>query len=152
MSANDPYRTSAVAQRAHPRRKCGARFDGRPILGNPCDSGAFLSHPLYPRAFASLILASPASLTTRAFSLAPMSTAVEYLFATNLHIADRAARKRGWHAHGRSGWIKPDGNEVHFICFPEQVTVIPSDTMIYVVGSLPPTLERLSRKWTLIRA
>src|SRR5262245_36285135 len=95
-------------------------------------------------------LASPASFTTRAFSLAPMSTAVEYLFATNLHIADRAARKRGWHAHGRSGWIKPDGNEVHFLCFPEQVAAIPRDTMIYVVGTLPPRLERLSRKWTLI--
>jgi hypothetical protein len=82
--------------------------------------------------------------------LAPMSTAVEYLFATNLHIADRAARKRGWHAHGPSGWIKPDGNEVHFLCFPEQVAAIPRDTMIYVVGSLPPQLERLGRKWTLI--
>jgi len=91
-----------------------------------------------------------AFFTTRAFSLAPMSTAVEYLFATNLHIADRAARKRGWRAHGRSGWIKPDGNEVHFLCFPEQVAAIPRDTMIYVVGNLPPQLERLSRKWTLI--
>jgi predicted amidohydrolase len=140
----------AVAQRAHLRRKCGARFDGRPILGNPCDWGAFLSHSFDPRAFASPILASPAFLTTRAFSWAAMSTAVEYLFATNLHIADRAARKRGWHAHGRSGWIKPDGNEVHFICFPEQVAAISRDTMIYVVGSLPPQLERLRRKWTLI--
>ena len=73
----------------------------------------FVGVCLLPRAFASPILASPASLITRAFSLvAPMSTAVEYLFATNLHIADRAARTRGWHAHGRSGWIKPDGNEV----------------------------------------
>lgn len=49
---------------------------------------------------------------------------VEYLFAADLPMADRAARRLGWHPHGRAGWIKPNGNEVHFICFIEQLAII----------------------------
>ena len=48
-----------------------------------------------------------------------MRNSVEYIFAAHLRIAEEAARKQGWHAYGRTGWIKPDGNEVHFICSPE---------------------------------
>jgi hypothetical protein len=32
-----------------------------------------------------------------------MGTAVEYLLANNIGIAERAARKQGWHAHGHFG-------------------------------------------------
>jgi hypothetical protein len=39
-------------------------------------------------------------------------------------LADRAARKQGWHPHGRTGWLKPDGNEVYFICSEEQLAVV----------------------------
>ena len=49
---------------------------------------------------------------------------LQYLFASSITLADQAARKQGWHAYGRTGWITPDGNEVHFICFEEQLAVI----------------------------
>lgn len=81
-----------------------------------------------------------------------MSDAVEYLFAASLHIAERAARKQGWHSHGRSGWIKPDGNEVHFICFAEQLAVIGKHVTVYVVGELSPQIQRFDRKWVKLRA
>jgi hypothetical protein len=73
-----------------------------------------------------------------------MNTPAEYLLATNLHIADRAARKQGWHAHGREAWIKPDGNEVVFICFLEQVAAIDRLATIYYVGELPLTSDASS--------
>ena len=66
-----------------------------------------------------------------------MSTPVEYLFAATLSGADQAARKRGWHPHGRSGWIKPDGNEVYFIGLAERLAVIPAGSTVYVVGAAP---------------
>ena len=66
-----------------------------------------------------------------------MSTPVEYLFAATLSVADQAARKRGWHPHGRSGWIKPHGNEVYFIGLAEQLAVIPAGSTVYVVGAAP---------------
>ena len=77
-----------------------------------------------------------------------MSTPVEYLFAATLSIAEHAARKQGWHPHGRSGWIKPDGNEVHFICFAEQLAIVPKDATVYLVGDALPELARFKRKWT----
>ena len=81
-----------------------------------------------------------------------MSASAEYLLAANLHIAERAARKQGWHAHGRAGWIKPDGNEVVFIRSPEQVAAIDRLATIYYVGELPPKVRRFERKWAKLRA
>jgi hypothetical protein len=50
-----------------------------------------------------------------------------------------------------SGWIKPDGNEVQFICYAEQLAAISKHVTIYVVGELSPTLARLDRKWAKLR-
>jgi hypothetical protein len=81
-----------------------------------------------------------------------MSATVEYLFATDSAMADRAARKHGWRPRGRAGWIKPDGKEVHFICFIEQLAIVGKDMTIYYVGELSPELLRSDRKWMKLRA
>jgi hypothetical protein len=81
-----------------------------------------------------------------------MSESVEYLFATNLPMADRAARKQGWRPHGRTGWLKPDGIEVQFICFEEQLAVIGRHVTVYFVGWLSPQLRRFKCRWAQIRA
>jgi hypothetical protein len=81
-----------------------------------------------------------------------MSNAAEYLFAPNIALADRAARKQGWHPHGRTSWIKPDGNEVHFICFEQQLAVVDKHVTVYFVGSLSPQVSRFNRKWAQLRA
>ena len=80
-----------------------------------------------------------------------MSDSVEYLFAATIGLADRAARKQGWHPHGLTGWIKPDGNEVHFIGFEEQLAVVSKHVTVYFVGSLSPKMRRLDRKWAELR-
>ena len=81
-----------------------------------------------------------------------MSDSVEYLFAPTIALADRAARKQGWQPHGRTGWFKPDGNEVRFICFEEQLAVIGKHVTVYFVGSLSPQCRRFGHKWALLRA
>jgi hypothetical protein len=81
-----------------------------------------------------------------------MSNAVEYLFAATIALAGRAARKQGWHPHGRTGWLKPDGNEVHFICLEEQLAVVGKHVTVYFVGSLSPQIRRFDLKWALPRA
>jgi hypothetical protein len=65
-----------------------------------------------------------------------MKSSVEYLFAADIRLADEAARRQGWRVHGRSGWIKPDGVEVNFICLEEQLSVVGMDVTIYFVGEL----------------
>lgn len=75
-----------------------------------------------------------------------MESSVEYQFAAAIGEADQAARKQGWHAYGRTGWIKPDGVQVCFICFEEQLAEIGKDETIYFVGELSPELERSKRK------
>jgi hypothetical protein len=79
-------------------------------------------------------------------------SSAEYLFAPNLHIADRAARKQGWHAYGRTGWIKPDGGEVYFISLPEQLAAIDRHATFYFVGELSPKVRRLDRNWVKLSA
>jgi len=81
-----------------------------------------------------------------------MGNSIEYLFASSITLADQAARKQGWHAYGRTGWITPDGNEVHFICFEEQLAVIGKRITIYFVGELSPKVRRFDRKWVQLRA
>jgi hypothetical protein len=81
-----------------------------------------------------------------------MSVSIEYLFAATIALADRAARKQGWHPHGRTGWLKPDGNEVHFICFEEQLAVVDKYATVYFVGSLSAQVRRFDCKWTQLRA
>jgi hypothetical protein len=79
-----------------------------------------------------------------------MHNATEYLFAADLPTADRAVSKKGWHPHGRTGWIRPNGKEVHFIFFAEDVATLDQRVTIYVVGELPPKLKRLDRRWKTI--
>jgi calcineurin-like phosphoesterase family protein len=71
---------------------------------------------------------------------------VEYLFTADIRLADEAARRQGWRVHGRSGWIKPDGVEIHFI--EEQLSVVGEDVTIYFVGDLSERFRRFKRKWT----
>jgi hypothetical protein len=74
-----------------------------------------------------------------------------YLFAGSIQIADRAARKQGWHPHGRTGWLKADGNKVHFICFEEQLSVVGKHATVYFVGWLSPQMRRFGCKWSELR-
>jgi hypothetical protein len=43
------------------------------------------------------------------------------VFAADIRLADQAARRQGWRPHGRTGWMKPDGIVVQFVCFGEQL-------------------------------
>ena len=80
-----------------------------------------------------------------------MESSVEYLFAADIRLADEAARRQGWRVHGRSGWIKPDGVEIHFICLEEQLSVVGRDVTIYFVGELSQQIKRFRQKWTRLR-
>jgi hypothetical protein len=75
----------------------------------------------------------------------------EYLFAASITVADQAARIQGWRPHGPTGWVKPDGIEVHFICFEEQLSVVGKDVTVYFVGELSQQLRRFKQKWIKLR-
>jgi hypothetical protein len=53
---------------------------------------------------------------------------------------------------GARDGIKPDGNEVHFICFEEQLAAIGKDEPIYFVGALSPELGRFKQKLVKLAA
>ena len=80
-----------------------------------------------------------------------MSDSVEYLFAATITLADRAARKQVWYPHGRTG-LAQYGNQVHFVCFEEQLAVIGKHVTVHFVGSLSPQIRRFDRKWVQLRA
>jgi hypothetical protein len=80
-----------------------------------------------------------------------MEGSVEYFFAADIRVADEAARRQGWHPHGRTGWLKADGNKVHFICFEEQLSVVGKNVTIYFVGELSHQLKRFKQKWIRLR-
>lgn len=72
-----------------------------------------------------------------------MSALVEYVFASDIAMADRAVRKQGWRPVGRADWLKPDGTEVRFICIVEQLAAIQPGMTVHVVGDAPLELRRL---------
>ena len=78
-----------------------------------------------------------------------MSGSVEYLFASNVTIADQAARKQGWRPRGRADWLKPDGTQILFICLIEQIAAVQAGQTVHVVGKAPAELRRLKRICTL---
>jgi hypothetical protein len=51
---------------------------------------------------------------------------------------------------GRCEWHKPDGTVVYFICFAEQLAIIPAGGTLHVVGNAPAGLRRLKRICTLV--
>jgi hypothetical protein len=55
-----------------------------------------------------------------------MESSAEYFFAADIRIADEVAGRQCWQPHGRTGWLA-DGNEVHFICFEEQLFIVGKD-------------------------
>ncbi len=77
-----------------------------------------------------------------------MERSPEYLFAADIRLADEAARRQGWRVYGRTGWMKPNGVEVNFICHEEQLSVVGKDVTIYFVGDLSERVKRFERKWT----
>src|SRR5262245_13708591 len=70
-----------------------------------------------------------------------MSSSVAYLFAASYYVADFAVRKQGWQQRSRAGWQTPEGQTVHFICFEEQLAIVPDDATIYVIGRPPAALR-----------
>src|SRR5262245_20190149 len=85
-------------------------------------------------ASATLALSAPPPSNVAGFRLCyKYRMGVEYLFAGSIQIADQPARMQGWHPHGQTGWIKPDGHEVHFICFEEQLAIVGQHVTIYFV-------------------
>ena len=74
-----------------------------------------------------------------------MSSQVEYLFAISLTVADQAACKQGWRPYGRTQWNKPDGTAVLFICFEEQLAVVPAGTTVHVIGKVSAVLRHFNR-------
>ena len=79
---------------------------------------------------------------------ARMESSVEYLFAASIRLSDEAARRQGWRVYGRTGWLKPDGGEVNFICLEEQPSVVGKDVTNYFVGELSEKFKRFKGKWT----
>jgi hypothetical protein len=75
-----------------------------------------------------------------------MSKPDEYLFAAAFAVADQAARKQGWRPCGRAEWHKPDGTVVYFICFAEQLAIIPAGVTVHVVGKASAELRRFKHK------
>jgi hypothetical protein len=76
---------------------------------------------------------------------AAMSRPFEYLFAVSLSVADQAVRKKGRRQSGRAAWQKPDGAIVYFICFEEQLAIVPAGATVHVVGKRPAAIRRLKR-------
>ena len=60
------------------------------------------------------------------------------VFAADIRLADQAARRQGWRPHGRTGWMKPDGIVVQFVCFGEQLAVSASMSRSTVWASCRP--------------
>ena len=49
----------------------------------------------------------------------------------------------GWRKAGRASWLKPDGTEVHYLHFAEQVTAVTAGDTVHIVGAAPKRISAL---------
>ena len=49
----------------------------------------------------------------------------------------------GWRKAGRASWLKPDGTEVHYLHFAEQLAGVASGDTVHIVGRGGTTISAL---------
>jgi hypothetical protein len=47
----------------------------------------------------------------------------------------QAVKALGWRKAGRASWVKPDGTEVHYLHFVEQIASATAGDTVHIVGA-----------------
>ena len=62
----------------------------------------------------------------------------------------QAVKALGWRTAGRASWLKPDGTEVHYLHFAEQIASVTVGDTVHIVGRASKEISALKSSGALI--
>ena len=62
----------------------------------------------------------------------------------------QAVKALGWRTAGRASWLKPDGTEVHYLHFAEQIAAVTSGDTVHIVGRASKEINALKFSGAII--
>ena len=62
----------------------------------------------------------------------------------------RAVKALGWRTAGRASWLKPDGTEVHYLHFAQQIAAVTSGDTVHIVGRASKEINALKFSGAII--
>ena len=60
--------------------------------------------------------------------------ASQFIIGKDRETRNQAVIDLGWRKAGRASWVKPDGTEVHYLHFAEQIAAVTSGDTVHIVG------------------
>ncbi|HWM31553.1 MAG TPA: hypothetical protein VNO69_07630 [Methyloceanibacter sp.] len=61
--------------------------------------------------------------------------ASQFIVGKDRETIDQAVKPLGWRKAGRASWLKPDGTEVHYLHFDEQIASVTAGDTVHIVGA-----------------
>ena len=66
-----------------------------------------------------------------------------FIIGKDRETINRTVAALGWRKAGRASWLKPDGTEVHYLHFAEQITAVTAGDTVHIVGAAPKRISAL---------
>ena len=67
----------------------------------------------------------------------------QYIIGKDRETINRTVAALGWRTAGRASWLKPDGTEVHYLHFAEQIAAVTSGDIVHIVGRASKEISAL---------
>ena len=59
----------------------------------------------------------------------------KFIIGKDRETVNQAVIALGWRKAGRASWLKPDGTEVHYLHFAEQIASVTAGDTVHIVGA-----------------
>ena len=69
--------------------------------------------------------------------------ASQFIIGKDRQSINRTVAALGWRTAGRASWVKPDGTEVHYLHFAEQIASVTAGDTVHIVGRAGTTISAL---------
>ncbi len=69
--------------------------------------------------------------------------ASQFIIGKDRQSINRTVAALGWRTAGRASWVKPDGTEVHYLHFAEQIAAVTFGDTVHIVGAASEMISAL---------
>ena len=73
-----------------------------------------------------------------------------FIIGKDRETINRTVAALGWRKAGRASWLKPDGTEVHYLHFAEQIASVTAGDTVHIVGHTAKTISALKFSGAII--
>ena len=74
----------------------------------------------------------------------------QYIVGKDRETINQAVIALGWRKGGRASWLKPDGTEVRYLHFAEQIAAVTSGDIVHIVGRASKQISALKFSGAII--